>query len=176
MPARARRSKKAPRKDRTDQRSMTRQPGGSRDRHWSRWAPQHVEARGGTDANCHRSKTERTTPKNGALLKRVLSQPRQDAEHQLGTGAPQYSSRSVWTTFLEQTRRRLHEENSTCDGADKSCDGMQNGWLGSAFMLHDHAPQTTRTLLVQFDGSYKPRTQRGGAGTAAFLVEHNRML
>ena len=42
-------------------------------------------------------------------------------------------------------------------------------------LYNGHAPQATRTLLVQFDGSYKPRTQRGGAGTAAFLVEHNRM-
>ena len=32
-----------------------------------------------------------------------------------------------------------------------------------------------RTLLVQFDGSYKPRTQQGGAGAAAFLVENSRM-
>ena len=39
----------------------------------------------------------------------------------------------------------------------------------------EHTPPATRTLLVQFDGSYKPRTQKGGAGTAAFLVQHNRM-
>ena len=39
----------------------------------------------------------------------------------------------------------------------------------------EHTPSATRTLLVQFDGSYKPRTQQGGAGTAAFLVQHNRM-
>ena len=34
---------------------------------------------------------------------------------------------------------------------------------------------TTRVLLVQFDGSYKPRLKRGGAGVAAFLVEQQCM-
>ena len=51
----------------------------------------------------------------------------------------------------------------------------RNVLKGEMLLYNDHAPQATRTLLVQFDGSYKPRTQRGGAGTAAFLVKHNRM-
>ena len=34
---------------------------------------------------------------------------------------------------------------------------------------------STCTLLVQFDGSYKPRRKTGGAGVAAFLVAEERM-
>ena len=42
-------------------------------------------------------------------------------------------------------------------------------------LYNDHPTPATRTLLVQFDRPYKPRTQRGGAGTAAFLVENTQM-
>ena len=42
-------------------------------------------------------------------------------------------------------------------------------------LYNDQSNMTTRVLLVQFDGSYKPRLKRGGAGVAAFLVEQQCM-
>ena len=42
-------------------------------------------------------------------------------------------------------------------------------------LYNDQSNEATRTLLVQFDGSYKPRTKRGGAGAAAFLVDQQQM-
>ena len=42
-------------------------------------------------------------------------------------------------------------------------------------LYNDYLTLAMRTLLVQFDGSYKPRTLRGGVGTATFLVENSRI-
>ena len=42
-------------------------------------------------------------------------------------------------------------------------------------LYNDQYTNATRTLLVQFDGSYKPRTKKGGAGAAAFLIEAQQM-
>ena len=46
---------------------------------------------------------------------------------------------------------------------------------GEMLLYNDQGNMTTRVLLVQFDGSYKPRLKRGGAGVAAFLVEQQCM-
>ena len=46
---------------------------------------------------------------------------------------------------------------------------------GEMLLYNDQSNMTTRVLLVQFDGSYKPRLKRGGAGVAAFLVEQQCM-
>ena len=46
---------------------------------------------------------------------------------------------------------------------------------GEMHLYNDRHVAATRTLLVQFDGSYKPRTKHGGAGTAAFLVDQHQM-
>ena len=46
---------------------------------------------------------------------------------------------------------------------------------GEMLLYNDQYTNATRTLLVQFDGSYKPRTKKGGAGAAAFLVEAQQM-
>ena len=46
---------------------------------------------------------------------------------------------------------------------------------GEMLLYNDQSNEATRTLLVQFDGSYKPRTKRGGAGAAAFLVDQQQM-
>ena len=42
-------------------------------------------------------------------------------------------------------------------------------------LYNDLSNEATRTLLVQFDGSYKPRTKKGGAEAAAFLVDQQQM-
>ena len=43
-------------------------------------------------------------------------------------------------------------------------------------LLYDeNHPGLQRTLLVQFDGSHRPHTRRGGAGIARFLVEDRNM-
>ena len=46
---------------------------------------------------------------------------------------------------------------------------------GEMLLYNDQYTNATRTLLVQFDGSYKLRTKKGGAGAAAFLVEAQQM-
>ena len=46
---------------------------------------------------------------------------------------------------------------------------------GEMLLYNDQYTNETRTLLVQFDGSYKPRTKKGGAGAAAFLIEAQQM-
>ena len=47
--------------------------------------------------------------------------------------------------------------------------------VGEPLLYDEHMPGAQRTLLVQFDGSYKPNTKQGGAGIAAFLVAENDM-
>ena len=46
---------------------------------------------------------------------------------------------------------------------------------GEMLLYDGYLPDSQRTLLVQFDGSYKPRSKQGGAGVAAFLVEGKDM-
>ena len=46
---------------------------------------------------------------------------------------------------------------------------------GEPLLFDEHMPGARRTLLVQFDGSYKPKTRQGGAGIAAFLVTDKDM-
>ena len=46
---------------------------------------------------------------------------------------------------------------------------------GEMLLYDENHPGLQRTLLVQFDGSYRPHTKRGGAGIAAFLVEDRNM-
>ena len=46
---------------------------------------------------------------------------------------------------------------------------------GEMLLYNDLSKEATRTLLVQFDGSYKPRTKKGEAGAAAFLVDQQQM-
>ena len=52
---------------------------------------------------------------------------------------------------------------------------MRNVLQGEMLLYNDQYTEATRTLLVQFGGSYKPRTKKGGAGAAAFLVDHQQM-
>ena len=46
---------------------------------------------------------------------------------------------------------------------------------GEPLLFDEHMPGAQRTLLVQLDGSYKPKIRQGGAGIAAFLVTEKDM-